>query len=108
MIIDHRENFQLMFFYCAEMLTVVVTHSASEWTMGIYDDTGNCIYCLPFERHSSEKSLAKTMPRNDLPMSNLMLNNSRVQFILTASNLFSSIVDGGLLDQQPCKYKISI
>lgn len=62
---------------------------------------------LPLTRHSSKKSLAKTMPLNDRSMSNLMLNTSRVQLIFMSYNLFGS-VGGGLLDQQPCKYNISI
>lgn len=105
MIIDHRENLQLiyLFFSCVEMVKALTQPVSGQWTFMM---TPEIACCLPFERHSSEKSLAKTMPRNDLPMSNLMLNNSRVQFILTASKLFDSI--GGLLDQQPCKYKISI
>lgn len=58
------------------------------------------------------------MPLNGLIISNLILNDSLVQFILSETTLFDPFdeesvdkagdVGGGLLDQQPWKYKISI
>lgn len=58
----------------------------------------------PLVRHSSRKSLANTIPLNGRPMSNCMLNASRVQLIFTENNLpGSGDGNGGRLDQQPCK-----
>lgn len=62
------------------------------------------MWVLPLDRHSSKKSLAKTMPRKGFPISNLMLKTSRVQLIFTENCL----LDAELLDQQPCTYNNNI
>lgn len=61
---------------------------------------------LPFAWQSSRNSLAKMIPLKGLPMSNLMLNASRVQLVLMVMAPLLG-AGGGLVAQTPPKSKIT-